>query len=492
MSTQNPALSTEKTPLSTVSTGLSTAAKLLPLEKRALEFLSTEAMLKKGDCVVAAVSGGCDSAAMLHILCALSTELDLHILCAHVNHNLRGEESDGDEKFVLKMCEKLGVPCKIYSAPVAEYALEHRLSTEEAGRRLRYEFFEHCAEKLGENAKIATAHSLSDCAETFIFNAARGTGLSGICGIPKKRGRIIRPIIGFTRAELEEYCAQKGVCFVTDSTNLTDEYARNKIRHNVIPTLREINPSFERSLLRLENSLAEAREYIDCAARAALAAAKRPGGYAAEALAALPPAVQSAAAMLILEEYGFAADYERVRRLCGGFGGGDFQWELAKNEYLCKKSGVIFKKTASAAAEKLEERPFAEGKTALADGESLEIELLPFEIFKNSYKFKKYSLKDAFDYDTIQGVAFLRSRKEGDKADIHGGTKTLKKLFNEEKIPPEQRNGVAVIADSAGVVWVEGLGAARRARLSDSTETVAVVKRYAAQGSAVAELDCEH
>ena len=168
MSTQNPTPSTEKTPLSTEATALSTATELLPLEKRALEFLSTEAMLKKGDSVVATVSGGCDSAAMLHILCALSTELDLHILCAHVNHNLRGAESDGDEKFVLKMCEKLGVPCKVYSAPVAEYALEHRLSTEEAGRRLRYEFFEHCADALGADAKIATAHSLSDCAETFI------------------------------------------------------------------------------------------------------------------------------------------------------------------------------------------------------------------------------------------------------------------------------------------------------------------------------------
>lgn len=485
MSTQNPDLSTEKMPLST-------APELLPLEKRALEFLSTEAMLKKGDRVVAAVSGGCDSAAMLHILCTLSTELDLHILCAHVNHNLRGEESNGDERFVLKMCEKLGVPCKVYSAPVTEYALEHRLSTEEAGRKLRYEFFEHCADALGADAKIATAHSLSDCAETFIFNAARGTGLSGLCGIPKRRGRIIRPIIGFTRVELEEYCAQKGVYFVTDSTNLTDNYARNKIRHNVIPTLREINPEFEYSLLRLENILAAAREYIDDSAKTALAASKRPGGYDAEALAALPDALQSTAAMIILDECGFTASYDRVRRLCSGFCGDSFQWELAKNEYLCKKGGLIFKKVVPASAKKLEERPLAAGKIALPHGESFVIELLPLEIFKNSYKFKKYSLKDAFDYGTIQGVAFLRSRKDGDKADIHGGTKTLKKLFNEEKIPAELRDGIAVVADSAGVVWVEGLGAAHRARLSDSTKTVAVVKRHAAQGSTVAESDCEH
>ena len=467
--------------MSTEVNGAGTQRSLLLLELRAKEFIEKEHMLKKGDFVVAAVSGGCDSAALLHILCALSTELDLHIMCAHVNHNLRGKESDGDESFVLKMCKNLGVPCRVLSAPVAEYAAEHRLSTEEAGRQIRYDFFEHCAEKFGENAKIATAHSLSDCAETFIFNAARGTGLSGLCGIPKKRKNIIRPLIGFTRAELEEYCAQKGVCFVTDSTNLTDEYARNKIRHNVIPTLREINPAFERSLFHIENLLAEARDFISDSAKTALAQARLGGGYSAKALAALPNAVKSAAAVLIFEEFGFAADYNRVRSLCEGFSGGDFQWELAKNEYLCKKDGSIFKRVKLPDAEKMNETPFAEGRITLSNGENLLIELLPHELFKNSYKFKKYSLKDAFDYDTIQNVAFFRSRKEGDKADIHGGTKTLKKLFNEAKIPPHLRDGVAVLADDAGVLWIEGLGAARRGRITEKTKTVAVVKRESLQ-----------
>ena len=255
------------TDLSTEKAHAGTPKKLLPAEARALELIKRENMLEKGGFVVAAVSGGCDSAALLNILCALSTELDLHILCAHVNHNLRGAESDGDEKFVREMCKKLKVPCKVFSAPVAEYAFEHHLSTEEAGRKLRYDFFEHCGAELDVNAKIATAHSLSDCAETFIFNAARGTGISGLCGIPKKRGNIIRPIIEFTRAELEEYCAQKGICFVTDSTNLTDEYARNKIRHNVIPTLRKINPAFENSLLHLEAPLPKRRILLRIAQR---------------------------------------------------------------------------------------------------------------------------------------------------------------------------------------------------------------------------------
>lgn len=464
-------MSTEKSK----ADAMSTKKELHPLERRTMELLLRENMLKKGGKVVAAVSGGCDSTALLHILCALSTELELEIVCAHVNHNLRGEESDSDEKFVRDMCKKLCVPCLVYSAPVAEYALEHRLSTEEAGRKLRYDFFEHCAKELGENAKIATAHTLSDCAETFIFNAARGTGLAGLCGIPKKRENIIRPIIEFTRSELEDYCRQKEFFFVTDSTNLTDEYTRNKIRHKVVPVMREINPAFERSLLRLESSLAEARNYIASSAAAALKSAERGGGYDAAALSELAPAVKSAAAAEILSEYGFEADFERIRRLCDGFCGGDFQWELSKNEYICKKDEVIFKKTKPSAAAVIEETPFEKGILRLSAEKTLWVELLPQEIFKNSYKIKKYSLKNAFDYDTIQGVAIFRSKKEGDKADIHGGTKTLKKLFNEEKIPPELRQSVAVLADSAGVLWIEGLGASRRARITEKTKTVAVI-----------------
>lgn len=460
-----------------MSTVAGTEKELLPIEERVLDFVTGQNMLKFGDGVVAAVSGGCDSAALLNILCALKERLNLSILCAHINHNLRGEESDGDEAFVKNMCQKLGVPFKVYSAPVTQYALEHRLSTEEAGRRLRYEFFEHCADSLGENAKIATAHTLSDCAETFIFNAARGTGLSGLCGIPKIRGRVIRPLIELSRAELEAYCDQKGVAFVTDSSNLTDDYTRNKIRHRVIPTLKEINPSFEKSLLRLESSIAEAEDYINSTAKQALAVAAVDGGFSAEKLGTLAPAVKSAAAMLIFAKWGFAADYERISRFCAAVSGDDFQWELKKNEYLCKKNGLIFKKINLPNEEPLEETPLKEGKIPLSDGSTLFVELLPYEKFKNSYKFKNYSLKDAFDYGTIQGIVLVRSKQKGDRADIHGGTKTLKKLFNEEKIPPEQRNGVAVVADKGGILWVEGLGAAKRARISDKTETVAAIKR---------------
>ncbi|MBQ5356949.1 MAG: tRNA lysidine(34) synthetase TilS, partial [Oscillospiraceae bacterium] len=220
-------------------------------------------MLENCGGIVAAVSGGCDSSVLLHVLWRLSTEMGFKILCAHINHNLRGSESERDEAFVRSLCRKYGIECRVLSANVADYAEKHRLSTEEAGRKFRYEFFERCAEELGENAKIATAHSLSDCAETYIFNSARGASLSGICGIPPVRGRIIRPLIEFSREQIEAYAEEHGLDYVTDSTNLTDEYTRNKIRHGVIPVMKEINPGFEKAFLRLSKNLSETRDFID-------------------------------------------------------------------------------------------------------------------------------------------------------------------------------------------------------------------------------------
>ena len=452
---------------------MSTAALGLEAVKEVIERFG---MLKKGDGVVAAVSGGCDSAVLLHILCSLSTELELKVLCAHINHNLRGEESDRDELFVRELCRKYGIEIRVLSANVVEYAAERHLSTEEAGRKLRYGFFEHCANELGENAKIATAHSLSDCAETYIFNSARGAALSGVCGIPPVRGRIIRPIIEFSREQIEAYAFEHGLEYVTDSTNLTDEYTRNKIRHGAIPVMKEINPGFEKAFLRLLKNLADARDFIDSEAKTLLEKAKVPEGYLAEEISKAHPAVKNRAAAMLLEEFGFSFDYERTLRIAEKISAGDFKEELSRGKYLLSKNGIIKKESEKIKKPKISEKAFDEGIFELSDEKSLEIRLLQGEPGENSYKVYNYFLKETFDFDKICGKAVIRSRMEGDKADIHGGTKTLKKLFIEEKIPAEERDSVAVIADEKGILWVEGLGAARRARLSEKTVRTAAMK----------------
>ncbi len=452
---------------------MSTAPFDLGTVKKVIEH---HGMLENGDGVVAAVSGGCDSSVLLHVLCALSTEMNLKILCAHINHNLRGEESERDEAFVRGLCEKYGIECRVLSADVAGYAEEHGLSTEEAGRKLRYEFFEHCADELGENTKIATAHSLSDCAETYIFNSARGASISGICGIPPVRGKIIRPLIEFSREQIEAYANEHGIDYVTDSTNLTDEYTRNRIRHGVIPVMKEINPGFEKAFLRLSKNLADARDFIDAEAEKVLSSAKTEKGFDGNLLKEVHPALKNRAAAMILESFGFAFDNERTLRLAERFGKGDFKEELSKDEYLVQKDGFVFKEKKIIPADKIPETEFTTGEIRILKEKSLEISLSSYDDFQNSYKINNFVLKDTFDYDKIIGKAMIRSRAEGDRADIHGGTKTLKKLFIEEKIPAEKRNSVAVIADDEGILWVEGLGAARRARLSEKTVKVAAIK----------------
>ena len=179
---------------------------------------------------------------------------------------------------------------------------------------------------------------------------------------------------------------------------------------------------------------------------------------------------------MILEEFGFSFDFERTVRLAEKFGEGDFKEELSKNEYLVQKNGIVFRETKPVHAPEIKKTVFMEGEFSVSSEKTAKIRVLSYDEFKNSYKINNYVLKDTFDFDKIQASEVIRSRMEGDKADIHGGTKTLKKLFIEEKIPAEERNSVVVVSDDEGVLWVEGLGAAKRARTSEKTVRLAAIK----------------
>ena len=203
-------------------------------------------MINKGDTVIAALSGGADSVALLYVLYSLKNELGFSLAACHVNHNLRGEESDGDERFVRRMCRFLDIPLYVASIKVNDLRQKHD-SLEECARRLRYEFFD----SISRGKLIATAHTASDNCETILINMVRGTALSGICGIPVKRDNIIRPLLYNTRGDIERYCTENSLDYVTDSTNLSDDYTRNKIRHKVVPLLREINPALFGAISRL-------------------------------------------------------------------------------------------------------------------------------------------------------------------------------------------------------------------------------------------------
>ena len=214
------------------------------MKNKILTFINKETLLKRGRKVVLACSGGADSIFLLHIL----NKLGFDLVVAHCNFHLRGEESDRDENFVREFCEQEHLPLVVEHFDTKLYAEQNKLSIEMAARELRYTWFENLRVQYDAQA-IAVAHHSDDSIETILLNLLRGTGLKGICGIRPKNGYVVRPLLCVNRKEIEEYLAEQGIGYITDSTNLENEYTRNKIRNIVMPILREINPQIDSVML---------------------------------------------------------------------------------------------------------------------------------------------------------------------------------------------------------------------------------------------------
>ncbi len=218
-------------------------------------------MITEGERVLAALSGGADSVSMLYCLLRLSKEMGFTLAAAHVNHGIRGCDADSDELFCRSLCREWGIELYCKRADVPSYARENGLSEETAGRDIRYSFF-----KSAGFDKIATAHNRNDFAETLIMHIARGCGLDGLCSIPYMRGNIIRPILDVTRAEIESFCRENGLSYVTDKTNFQADCTRNKVRLNILPLIEEINPNFINTAAENAVLLRRDAEFIDSAA----------------------------------------------------------------------------------------------------------------------------------------------------------------------------------------------------------------------------------
>ena len=238
--------------------------------------LCSFSMLENADEIIVGFSGGADSTCLLYILNLLKDEFGVSIHAVHLNHCLRGQESDRDEAFVRDFCRKHSVKLTVKRVDILNEAKQHSKGIEEYARQVRYELFTSlCSEK----SVIATAHNLNDCEETLLFNLARGSALKGLCSIPPVRDNIIRPLIECSRDEIEDFCKQNNLGFVTDSSNLSDDYTRNRIRHKIIPLLKEINPSFDASVLRCVTSLRSDEKFLSQEANKLYEIIKRDSGY---------------------------------------------------------------------------------------------------------------------------------------------------------------------------------------------------------------------
>ena len=247
--------------------------------------------------VTVALSGGADSVALLSVMLELSKELPFSVSAAHLNHCLRGAESDRDEQFVRKLCEDFGVPLCVEKADVYGFAKSHGLSVELAARQVRYDFLERVS-----NGAIATAHTASDNIETVLHNAVRGTGIAGLCGIPPKRGRFIRPLIGVTRQQIEDYCHKKGLSFCIDSTNSDQTFTRNRIRHSVVPELVKVNSAAIKNVSLLSATLREDASFLSFEAQKSFETASENGGLKVETLQRLHPAIAKRCIAILFEK----------------------------------------------------------------------------------------------------------------------------------------------------------------------------------------------
>ncbi|MCI8622395.1 MAG: tRNA lysidine(34) synthetase TilS [Provencibacterium sp.] len=454
-----------------------------------IEAVERHQMLKQGEAVVVGVSGGADSTALLDFLCRGLPEWGLRVFVCHINHRLRGDESDGDEAFVRQLCRRYSVKLFSFTEEIAAQAVEKGQSIELAAREIRYQRFEELAGRL--DAKIATAHTLSDSMETMLYHLARGTGLRGLSGIPPVRGRIIRPLIGMTRQEVESYLAERGLDYRTDSSNLTDAYTRNRIRHRLIPELYQLNPHADAAAVRLQTLLRETEDYLDSEAGRRLENAQEGEAFWFAEWETLPMALRRAVLVRLLREYRVEPEFVRVERMLAGIADGRCCIELRRGLFfVCKGQLLSMQERHELASERPENGGFVpvpfpiEGNIVQIQNKTIRFLCDGYEHFKNIENIPKSLLKNLVDYDKIGDNVVVRTRRAGDcfSHPERRWTKPLKKLFNEYHIPPEERLAILVCADDKGVFWVEGFGADARVSPGRETKRFLEIKRVEESG----------
>lgn len=401
--------------------------------------------------IAVALSGGADSMALFMGLYLLRDELGIQISAVHINHLLRGEESDRDEAFVRKQCRSLGVPLTVHRINVEEIAKAEKQSIELAARQARYNAFDKT-----ECDVIATAHNADDNLETVLFRLTRATGINGLCGIPQRRGRFIRPLLNTTREEVEAFCSEHKVPFVTDSTNLSDDFTRNRIRHAVVPVLKSLNPSLLSSFATTLELIGNDSDYLDKSAKDEFDKRFNGESLSIADFSALHASIASRVISGYLEKLGFGGNYSVLGAL-NIARNGKGRFELAGGKMLKAANGLL-------TVEQMPEIPAFSTELAECD----------VSVIKNNGKIHNLLLKNAIDCDKIVGKLVVRTRLPGDNITfLHRRiSKPLRKWMNEEGIDPIIRDILPVIADNNGVVWVYGGGVDKRVCPDDSTKRI--------------------
>ena len=446
--------------------------------------------LRKGDKVLVAVSGGPDSVALLYALLEIKEEFDLDLCVAHLNHKLRGRESDEDQKFVKNLASKLNLKFFSKSIDVKKEAKKRKLSLEEGARLVRYRYLENLADRIKAN-KIAMGHQADDQAETFLMRLVRGAGGTGLSGIPPKRGKIIRPLIEIKREEIEKFLKEKGRSYRTDSSNLLPNYFRNKIRLLLLPQIKKkFNPKIVDVLNRASNIISFQQQYVEKNCEEILRFVCKSKKMVR------PRSPQKDKIVLDLKkfiEYDMCLKREMIR-LCVKELIGD-QAELSfdsiertLNLIQKQKSGRRVRLTGSIWAEvsgenlaiytKKEKQcnyPISfPGQRNLRDlGMRIKSEIVSRSSLPQKIKSKGEEV--AFlDWEKLKGPFRLRSRRPKDKFKPLGmqGTKSIADFLIDMKVPRYERDEVMLLTTQGKIAWILGYRISDEFKVTDKTKKV--------------------
>lgn len=428
-----------------------------PFVQNMRKFAAEEQLLPEGSTVCCALSGGADSVALLLGMLALRKTLSLKLTAVHVNHHLRGEESDRDQCFCEALCHRLHVPLHIHHCDVEGERRVHGGSVETAARECRYRCFEK------EEGLIATAHTASDNLETILQRLVRGTGLHGLTGIPVRRDRYIRPMLFAVRDEVETFLRDSGQDYVTDSSNETDVYTRNRIRRRIVPLLQELNPSAEKTALQMCRSLRKDDRFLEEETDKIWERHFQPPSGLHD-LSQIPDSLRVRCMTKLLRRCGLSADARMLQDMEALLEKGG-RCQLSRG-WMCRVSrDALLLEKASSGEPEVRKIPLKIGRNRLYEGFFLDAEVICEKNTVNHFIIDEKFTIPVLDCDKIKGNVTLRSRVPGDRIQPAGRdfTVSVKKRIQEE-IPLHRRQTLHFLEDEAGTIFAEGIGAAHRVK----------------------------
>jgi len=439
-------------------------------------FVRKHQLISDNDRIIVGISGGVDSTVLLDLMMDLKSRINITVAAAHINHRLRGEESDGDEEFVKKIAENYGIECFVHGADTKAFMVEHKTSLQVGAREIRYKFFE-TARILKNFTRVATAHNANDNAETVLFNLLRGAGTKGLGGIPVKRGEIIRPLLFAERKDIEQYARLKSLQFRLDSSNTKDYYTRNLIRHSLLPQIQEkINPSAVHNLNRTAEIFQELGSFINNEVKIIYQNVTKSFGDEKLVLDIfklknLLLFIQENIIMTALKEF-VHGEVEHVKvhaimDLVESETGSSIE---IGNEVVIYRDryNLVFIRNQKETTDFIAE---------IVPGKKYEFEefYLNSEFVERSeVHFSLSPVVEFVDADVAGEALNLRSWHPGDSFIPIGmkGHKKVSDFLVDSKIPVYQKNNVLVLSGKDGIVWVCGLRVDDRFTITDNTRRI--------------------